>query len=156
MIGLSSYAGNYRPATVSIEHSKHEPPPAYLVPELIEDYCDYVNDNWDTASPLHISAYVMWRINWIHPFADGNGRTSRVVSYVLLCIKLGYLIPGTNTIPEQITANRDPYFEALDAADKACEGDKIDVSKMEKLLANILAAQFLSLVERAGQSPLKS
>jgi hypothetical protein len=38
------------------------------------------SDNWVTKDPLHLSAYVLWRINWIHPFADGNGRTARMLS----------------------------------------------------------------------------
>lgn len=149
--GLSSYAGNYRPGSVVIDGSAHNPPGAHRVPELVEDLCDYINEHWPIATPLHLAAYVMWRLNWIHPFADGNGRTSRIVSYLVLSIKLGYLIPGTNTIPDQITSNRDPYFEALDAADRGWEqGERVDVSKMEDLLARMLAAQFLSAVSDAG------
>jgi hypothetical protein len=45
LAGISSYAGNYRPGGVAIEGSKHEPVGAHLVPELIEDMCDYVNDS---------------------------------------------------------------------------------------------------------------
>lgn len=42
--GISSYAGLWRPAGVEIHGSKHSPPGAHLVPELIEDMCDYVNE----------------------------------------------------------------------------------------------------------------
>jgi fido (protein-threonine AMPylation protein) len=73
--GISAYAGNFRPAGIEIEGSKHTPPGAHLVPELVEDMCDYVNDSWQSASPVHLAAYLMWRLNWIHPFVDGNGRT---------------------------------------------------------------------------------
>jgi hypothetical protein len=34
------------------------------------------------ATAIHLAAYLMWRLNWIHPFADGNGRTARMTSYV--------------------------------------------------------------------------
>jgi Fic family protein len=51
--------------------------------------CDYVNDQWSVRTALHLAAYVMWRLNWIHPFTDGNGRTSRISSYVILTIKAG-------------------------------------------------------------------
>jgi Fic family protein len=84
LAGISVFAGNFRPAGVEIQGSKHEPPGAYLVPGLVEELCDYVNDNWDSSTPIHLAAYVMWRLNWIHPFADGNGRTSRILSYVVL------------------------------------------------------------------------
>jgi Fic family protein len=79
LAGISAYAGNYRPGGVAIQGSKHEPVGAHLVPELVEDLCDYVNDHWTESSPIHLASYLMWRLNWIHPFADGNGRTSRII-----------------------------------------------------------------------------
>ena len=150
LAGISSYAGNFRPAGVKIEGSKHEPVGAHLVPELIEEMCDYVNEHWDASTPLHLAAYIMWRLNWIYPFADGNGRTSRIVSYVVLSIRAGYVLPGTPTIPDQIVDNRNPYFEALDAADTAWKSGKIDVSQMEELLGKLLARQLAGFYEAAG------
>jgi Fic family protein len=148
--GISAFAGNFRPAGVEIRGSTHQPPGAHLVPELVEELCDYVNDNWEGRSAIHLASYVMWRLNWIHPFADGNGRTSRILSYVVLCTKAGYVFPGTPTIPDQIVANRQPYFDALDAADTAYEGGQIDVSKMEELLEGMLAHQLTKAFEQAG------
>jgi Fic family protein len=150
LAGISSYAGNYRPGGVAIEGSKHEPVGAHLVPELIEEMCDYVNDHWDKSTPRHLAAYLMWRLNWIHPFADGNGRTSRIISYVVLSIRAGAVLPGTPTIPDQIVDNRSPYFEALDAADSAYRDGKIDVSRMEDLLAGLLAKQLAGFYQAAG------
>lgn len=147
--GISAYAGNFRPAGVTIQGSKHEPVAAHLVPELTEDMCDYVNSHWE-QSALHLSAYLMWRLNWIHPFADGNGRTSRILSYVVLSIRLGYRLPGTPTIPEQIVENREPYFTALDAADAASKENRVDVSKMEAMLQGMLAKQLMGVIQSAG------
>jgi Fic family protein len=112
--------------------------------------CDYVNEHWDGSSPLHLGAYPMWRLNWIHPFADGNGRTSRIVSYIVLSIRAGAVLPGTPTIPDQIVENRAPYFEALDGADMAWKEDRLDVSKMEDLLAALLARQLAGFYEAVG------
>jgi len=150
LAGISSYAGNYRPAGVKIEGSKHEPPGAHLVPELIEDLCDYVNDNWTEKTSIHLGSYVMWRLNWVHPFADGNGRTSRITSYVVLSIRAGFVVPGTPTIPDQIVENRSPYFDALDAADSAYSQGKIDVSKMEDLIGALLAHQLANFYKATG------
>ncbi len=150
LAGISSYAGNYRPGGVSIQGSEHEPVGAHLVPELVEDMCDYVNDHWSESTPIHLAAYVMWRLNWIHPFADGNGRTSRMASYVVLSIRAGALLPGTPTIPDQIVDNREPYFAALDAADSAFKDDRIDVTKMEDLLASLLANQLAEFYKSVG------
>jgi hypothetical protein len=130
--------------------SKHEPVGAHLVPELVEDMCDYVNDHWDDSTPIHLASYLMWRLNWIHPFADGNGRTSRIVSYVVLSIRAGSVLPGTPTIPDQIVDNRKPYFDALDAADLAFRNGKIDVSAMEELLGSLLANQLAQFYKSVG------
>lgn len=144
LLGLSGYAGIWRPSGVTIGASKHQPPDAFQVPERIEDLCDYVNENWH-RSALHLASYVMWKLNWIHPFTDGNGRTSRAASYLILCVRMGYLLPGRLTIPEQIEADKTPYYRALEAADLAWAGGKIDVSKMKELLSSMLATQLVGV-----------
>jgi Fic family protein len=148
--GISAYAGNFRPGDVEIQHSRHVPPGAHLVPELVEDLCDYVNSNWDASSPVHLAAYVMWRLNWIHPFADGNGRTSRILAFFVLFARLGALLPGTPTLPDLIIDHRDLYEAALDDADDACKAGKIDVSKMETLVEALLAKQLARVYELAA------
>jgi len=150
LAGISLFAGNFRPAGVEIEGSRHKPPGAHLVPELVEELCEYVNDRWEGATPIHLGAYAMWRLNWIHPFADGNGRTSRILSYVVLSIRAGFVLPGTPTIPDHIVDNRGPYFEALDSADDAYAAGKVDVSKMEDLIGTLLAAQLAGFYQSAG------
>jgi Fic family protein len=158
IIGLDSYAGNWRPGAVEIGQSKHEPPGGHLVPSFIEELCDYVNDNWQDCSVIHLGAMVMWRLNWIHPFTDGNGRTSRATSYLVICAKSGSLLPGKskNTITDQILANRSPYYEALEAADKVYEeeGDLTlnTVKAMEDLIAGMLANQLTGYFKEAEGS----
>jgi Fic family protein len=149
--GISAYAGNYRPSEIKIEGSKHQPVGAHLVPEKIEELCDYVNDNWN-KSAIHLAAYVMWRLNWIHPFADGNGRTSRALSYLVLCIRLGEKLPGTLTVPDQISSNKSPYYEALEAADRACSESQLQLTRLEELLKSLLAAQLVSILKAATES----
>jgi Fic family protein len=144
--GLDSYAGLFRPAGVKIGGSKHEPPASHLVPSLVEELCDYVNEKWQTATPLHLASYTLWRLNWIHPFTDGNGRTARAVSYLVLCVALGSRLPGTRTVPEHIASDKTPYYRALEAADAG------DLEPLESLLSNHLAKQLLSVHEAARQS----
>ena len=91
-------AGNYRTGPVFIEGTTHQPPPPADVAGLVEEMCDYINGKWSQSSPIHLAAYAMWRVNWIHPFAGGNGRTSRAVSNLVLCARLGYRLPGTLTV----------------------------------------------------------
>jgi Fic family protein len=152
--GLEADAGEFRTTPVEISKSKHKPPPPHLVPLLVTEMCDYVNDNWHEKNALHLAAYVMWRHNWIHPFSEGNGRTSRVLSYIVLCIKLCYVLPGSPSIPQQIQNNRSQYFGALEQADQAFEAGQLDVSLMETALKNMLANQLLSVIEAADGKKL--
>ena len=141
-------AGNYRTSPVKIENTTHQPPPWADISRLVEDLCEYVNNNWE-KSPIHLAAYVMWCLNWIHPFAGGNGRTSRAASYLVLCARLGYRLPGTRSIPEQIVANRQPYYGALDRADEAFAKGQLDVGVMEDLLSEMLALQLVEVHKKA-------
>jgi Fic family protein len=86
--GIELFAGTYRPGLIDIGKSKHKPPDAFLVDELVHEMCDYVNKNWNEKTAIHLSAYVLWRLNWIHPFTDGNGRTARAVYRALRASRL--------------------------------------------------------------------
>jgi Fic family protein len=151
--GLDLFAGTYRPSTIEIGQSKHTPPDAFVVDEFVNDMCAYVNENWTTKTAIHLSAYVLWRLNWIHPFTDGNGRTARTASYVVLCAHLGLRLPGSNTIPDQIAADKGPYYKALEEADEAAVGGRIDVSHLEAHLESLLARQLVRVMEAATGKP---
>jgi Fic family protein len=146
---ISALAGVWRPSSVEIGNSLHKPPQAFEVPERIEELCDYVNEKWNDKKPLHLAAYVMWRLNWIHPFTDGNGRTSRAVSYMVLCIRLKALLPGKLTIPQQIEQEKTPYYKALEAADSAWVENRIDLTAMKQLLGAMLAKQLHAVYEES-------
>ena len=149
--GIGPEPGQWRKTVVGITKSAHSPPQPHLVPALVTEMCDYVNDNLHVQTAFYLAAYVMWRHNWIHPFVDGNGRTSRVLSYIVLSIMIGYVLPGSPTIPEQIQNGRNGYFRALVAADAAWQdGERIDVSEMEALLTNMLGNQLLSVINQAS------
>jgi Fic family protein len=140
--GLDIYAGNYRPADVRIIGSRHQPPPAEQVPAAIEEFCDYINDHWNEPA-VHLAAYALWKVNWIHPFTDGNGRTARAVSYLLLCIKTGYRLPGKKTIPDLISNDKKPYYKALEAADHG------NLKQMETYVADLLYEQLYGVARAA-------
>lgn len=112
--GIEGAPGEIRTTPVGITKSKHTPPGPHLVASYLTEFCDHINDNWHERTAFYLSAYAMWRLNWIHPFTDGNGRTSRALSYALLNIKLGYVLPGTPTILQQIEEDNSHYIKALD------------------------------------------
>jgi Fic family protein len=150
-------AGTFRMAPVFlsrgvVDDTLHQPPTWERVAPLVEEMCAYVNGNFGKPA-IHLAAYVMWRHNWIHPFLGGNGRTSRAASYLVLCARLGYYLPGEPTVPQQIADNsksRDRYYRALQAADASDKNRRLDVSAMEDLISGCLAAQLLSVHQQAG------
>jgi len=148
--GLSQYAGVPRTTKVRIRGSGHVPPEASQVPALVEELCDYVNEHWSERSAVHLAAYVLWRMNWIHPFVDGNGRTARIISYLVLCAHSKNSLPGPLTIPEQISKNKQPYYRALESADQAYLKGHLDISMLEELISAHLANQLLDFYEKAA------
>lgn len=110
----------------------------------IDDYVDRfvstVQENWFIWSATELAAYGLWRLNWIHPFVEGNGRTARAACYFLLCVRSGFLLPGKKTVPERIRENRKGYEAALLKADRAWDGH-LDFREMESYLAGLLQAQ---------------
>lgn len=149
LAGIHIFAGTFRNGPAEIHGSHHEPPAAHLVPEEVAHMCDYVNENWN-RSAVFLSSYVLWRLNWIHPFADGNGRTARALSYVVLNVRTDSLLPGTTTIPDFISSDKGPYYDALEAADLPWkEKGEVDVSAVEALVAATLAKQLLQAADEA-------
>ena len=71
---IEATAGEMRTTHVSIHENLHSPPPPHLVSSYLTEFCEYINDNWHEKTAFYLSAYAMWRLNWIHPFTDGNGR----------------------------------------------------------------------------------
>ena len=88
-----------------------------------------------------MAAFMLWRLNWVHPFIEGNGRTARAACYYLLCLKAGALLPGRKIVPERIRENRAPYYAALQAADRQWEEGQLDCWELANYLEGLLIAQ---------------
>jgi Fic family protein len=148
--GVHVFAGTFRNGPATIHGSDHDPVPAFRVADEVAYMCEYVNNHWSDRSPIHLAAYLLWKLNWIHPFADGNGRTARAISYVVLSIRANSLYPGTNTIPDQIASDKKPYYVALEKADAVWKKTgQVDVSDLEKMLSEMLATQLLQGLKEA-------
>lgn len=107
----------------------------------MDRFFSVVHENWGLDHPTMLPAYALWRLNWIHPFVEGNGRTARAACYYLICLKQGRLLPGEKIVPERIRENRMPYYAALRAADKAWDLGHYDVSVLSEYLSDLLKAQ---------------
>jgi Fic family protein len=148
-------AGHFRDGPVTLEGADHKPPPWEEVRFLVSNMVAYLNEHWNEGPATSLSAYAMWRLNWIHPFFGGNGRTARAFSYLVLCLRLGFTPPTEEkNIPELIVEDRKPYYAALRRADEAWLSGEVDISMMESLISSLLARQLASIHFRATGRPM--
>ena len=79
----------------------------------MNDFINRVNWIWEQVDTLMLAAFCLWRLNFIHPFINGNGRTARALCYFVVCVKSGGLIRGRPTLPGLITKNHSEYVKLL-------------------------------------------
>lgn len=139
---ICQLGGRFRKEPVYI--GNHEPPDFREVDDLMDRFVVTVQENWFDLTPTALAAYGLWRLNWIHPFVDGNGRTARAVCYFIVCARAGTFLPGKKILPEQIRDSRKEYVAALREADEAWEQGNLNFSKLEKHIARLLLKQFKS------------
>src|SRR5438105_5183454 len=124
---ISQFGGRFREEPIYV--GSHIPPHFREVPELMDRYISTIHENWFNWSATDLAAYGLWRLNWIHPFIEGNGRTARATCYYLLCVKSGSLLRGNKIVPERIRETHPGYVAGLKAADQAWEVGHLDFSE---------------------------
>lgn len=143
--------GQYRSARdhVVITNSPHDVPEPALVPSLVRDALAWINDG-SSGPPLERAAFALWRFNWIHPFRGGNGRTSRALAYLIVCMSERTMLPGARTMPDLIYDRPHDYIDALRAVDASAKtGPRPpDFGAMTTFLRDILTTQLASALDR--------
>jgi len=112
--------GSYRDIEVFVGNADvviHTPPTFDQVDDYMKNFHGSLVTKWANGTPQEIGAFCLWMINWVHPFRNGNGRTARAFAYACICLKIGFTLPGKNTIIDMIMDNRPEYYAALKVAD---------------------------------------
>ena len=129
-------AGRYRRENVTIKGAIHIPPDYLKVPELMEKLVlNY--ENWNDFHPIIQAALLHGELVKIHPFIDGNGRTSR------LLMNLDLMNHGYNPVIIK-KEDRLEYYEALDKAHTT--GDYTDFVKLITKLEIVMLRKYLELL----------
>lgn len=103
------YAGSYRDQQVIIAGAEHIPPEPFLIKEQMENFIKWYSSDANNLHPIERAAMVHIIFVGIHPFIDGNGRTSRLLLNLEL-MKNGYPPIVIKNV------NRLSYYNALDKA----------------------------------------
>ena len=145
-----SYGGHWKDSDneiVSIDDQgnrfvRFRPPSALATPGLIEEACRSLNDalSRQACDPLLISLRFIFDFVSIHPFNDGNGRMSRLLTTLLL-EKTGYDVARYISIERLIEDNKALYYSALAASSTGwSDNENSEVPFIRFMLGTILAA----------------
>lgn len=151
--GIYPCGGSFRQIAVAITNSDHIPPAHALVRSFVADALDWINSSHGSKAALERASYALWRFNWIHPFAGGNGRTSRALAYLIICGDQQAMLPGKPNMPTRIYDRRREYIKALRAADASDKAGEADFSEMIEFLEDVLMQQMAELIDGLGKSP---
>lgn len=153
MAGLVDEAGMFRTGGVGVfagDKPVHIAPPAKRVKELVTDLFDWLENADDHL--LIKSCVFHYEFEFIHPFADGNGRTGRLWQSLIL----GQLSPIFEHLPieNMVYANQQSYYEAINrSSDLGDSGPFIDFM-LEEILNALVGHQGKSNAEIMGERGL--
>jgi Fic family protein len=105
------WAGRYRNSNVIIGGATHTPPEAFEVPQLMQELISWVNNDGRNLHPVELAAVFHHRFVHIHPFFDGNGRTTRLAMNVVL-LRAGFPLVVI------LKNDRGRYYRLLGEADR--------------------------------------
>lgn len=105
------WAGRYRNSNVIIGGASHDPPEAIEVPRLMHELVKWTKEEGGKLHPIERAALFHHRLVFIHPFFDGNGRTTRLAMNIIL-LRAGYPLAVI------LKNDRRRYYRFLAQADK--------------------------------------
>jgi len=134
MHSLMDGAGSFRQEGVGVYKGDkliHMAPPASRVQLLMNDLVKWLKDT--DSHPLIASCVFHYEFEYIHPFADGNGRMGRLwqTLYLSQWQKLFEYLPVETVIKER----QDEYYQALAASDKASNSNPFIIFMLNALLS---------------------
>ena len=132
MNGLIRDAGALRSGNVGIVKGSqvtHVAPPGNMVPHLLKELLQYVKEDQD---PILIKTCVFhYEFEFIHPFADGNGRMGRLWQTILLMKT--YPVFEYLPIEGAIKADQAKYYEALNKSDNQGQSSPFIIFMLESI-----------------------
>jgi Fic family protein len=156
---------------VIIGGADHTPPEAVEVPQMMQELVDWMRQNRKVLHPVEVAAVLHHRLVHIHPFFDGNGRTSRLVMNVVLMqagfplvvvlkndrkryyrtlgeADKGNYVPFVQFIAQAVQRTLDIYLKVLTPARKDKEHF---ISLAELAKGSKFTAKYLNLLARSGK-----
>lgn len=138
---LPEEAGKYRQVQVMISGSQHIPPSPHVIKDQMEAYFDWYEHNRMHLHPVVLAAEMHERLVTIHPFIDGNGRTSRLIMNAIL-LQNGFVIANIKGDYD----TRRKYYDALELVQTS--GNKESFILLIAETERTCLERYLSILER--------
>lgn len=125
------------------------PLPPYETPEAIDRICESYNRIIDSREidPLILIPAFIHDFLCIHPFNDGNGRMSRLLTTLLL-YRSGYVVGRYISLESKIAKDKELYYDALEECQKGWHEGNEDISPFIKYLLSTILAAYRNFEER--------
>lgn len=151
MAGQTKSVQNYISATYPNGHTEtlFTPLAPFETPEALERICDEYNrviGNME-AEPLIVIPIFIHDFLCIHPFNDGNGRMSRLLTTLLL-YRNGFYVGKYISLEAKIAKNKDLYYAALRQAQEGWHEGTEDTVPFIKYLLGIILSAYRDFEER--------
>lgn len=154
-----SYGGHFKNVQNYINETKPDgtvvtrfiPIAPYDTPDAVENLCnayDQAVANEKIDSLLLIPTFICDFL-CIHPFNDGNGRMSRLLTLLLL-YKSGYSVGKYISIEKQIEKTKDRYYDTLEASDAGWHEEENDPTPFIRYMLQVILACYTEFEERVG------
>ena len=154
-----SYGGHFKNVQNYINETKQDgtvvtrftPIAPYETPEAMEKLCNAYEkaiSNEKIDSLILIPTFICDFL-CIHPFNDGNGRMSRLLTLLLL-YKNGYYVGKYISIEKQIEKTKDLYYDMLEKADVGWHEEKNDPTPFIKYMLQVILACYIEFEDRVG------
>ena len=128
---------------------RFQPVPAWETPEAIEALCNAFNDaiNDPDTDPLLLMPVFILDFLCIHPFNDGNGRMSRLLTLLIL-YRSGYIVGKYISLEKLIADNKESYYEALQDSDAGWHEEENDYLPFARYMFGIIIAAYRVFSDR--------
>lgn len=146
---VQNYINETRPDGTVV--TRFTPIAPYDTPEAVENLCNAYEQAIakEEVDALILIPVFICDFLCIHPFNDGNGRMSRLLTLLLL-YKNGYSVGKYISIEKQIETTKDRYYEALEEADAGWHEEKNDPTPFIRYILQAILSCYTEFEERVG------
>ncbi|MEG1292176.1 MAG: Fic family protein [Lachnospiraceae bacterium] len=128
---------------------RFNPVPAWETLESVKELCEKYNDalNHSEADPLILIPMFVLDFLCIHPFQDGNGRMSRLLTLLLL-YKSDYIVGRYISMEKLIEVSKDNYYETLQESSKKWHEEENDYEPFVTYMLGVITAAYREFFDR--------